>query len=90
MLRHYMATRIRRVVGLSKEERELWLGHADPKHRQTAWYESFEPDTNALKHWLGRQESNLGMAESKSAALPLGYAPSEMPPECRWRRCFNS
>src|SRR5262245_37531103 len=26
-------------------------------------------------HWLGRQDSNLGMAESKSAALPLGYAP---------------
>src|SRR5690242_9166714 len=25
--------------------------------------------------WLGRQDSNLGMAESKSAALPLGYAP---------------
>ena len=31
------------------------------------------------KIWLGRQDSNLGMAESKSAALPLGYAP--MPPE---------
>jgi hypothetical protein len=29
---------------------------------------------NALG-WLGRQDSNLGMAESKSAALPLGYAP---------------
>ena len=27
------------------------------------------------KGWLGRQDSNLGMAESKSAALPLGYAP---------------
>jgi hypothetical protein len=26
--------------------------------------------------WLGRQDSNLEMAESKSAALPLGYAPS--------------
>src|SRR5215831_15717924 len=26
--------------------------------------------------WLGRQDSNLGMAESKSAALPLGYAPT--------------
>ena len=25
--------------------------------------------------WLGRQDSNLGMAESKSTALPLGYAP---------------
>jgi hypothetical protein len=27
------------------------------------------------KHWLGREGSNLRMAESKSAALPLGYAP---------------
>jgi hypothetical protein len=25
--------------------------------------------------WLGRLDSNQGMAESKSAALPLGYAP---------------
>src|SRR5438105_15358365 len=27
-------------------------------------------------HWLGREGSNLRMAESKSAALPLGYAPT--------------
>jgi hypothetical protein len=26
-------------------------------------------------YWLGRLDSNQGMAESKSAALPLGYAP---------------
>jgi hypothetical protein len=26
--------------------------------------------------WLGRLDSNQGMAESKSAALPLGYAPT--------------
>jgi hypothetical protein len=26
--------------------------------------------------WLGCQDSNLGMAESKSAALPLGYTPA--------------
>jgi len=25
--------------------------------------------------WLGREESNLRMGESKSPALPLGYAP---------------
>src|SRR6476661_3505201 len=30
-------------------------------------------DRNA---WLGREDSNLRMAESKSAALPLGYAPT--------------
>ena len=29
-----------------------------------------------MKQWLGRQDLNLGMAESKSAALPLGYAPT--------------
>jgi hypothetical protein len=28
------------------------------------------------KYWLGREGSNLRMAESKSAALPLGYAPT--------------
>jgi hypothetical protein len=27
--------------------------------------------------WLGREDSNLRMAESKSAALPLGYAPKQ-------------
>jgi hypothetical protein len=26
--------------------------------------------------WLGREDSNLRMAESKSAALPLGDAPN--------------
>ena len=30
---------------------------------------------NNRRNWLGRQDSNLGMAESKSAALPLGDAP---------------
>jgi hypothetical protein len=29
-----------------------------------------------LEPWLGREGSNLRMAESKSAALPLGYAPT--------------
>ena len=28
-------------------------------------------------NWLGREGSNLRMAESKSAALPLGYAPTD-------------
>ena len=32
--------------------------------------------------WLGRQDSNLGMPESKSGALPLGYAPSRN--RARW------
>ena len=30
-------------------------------------------------NWLGREGSNLRMAESKSAALPLGYAPTSGP-----------
>ena len=40
----------------------------------------FGPHSQYLQYdrtgWLGRQDSNLGMAESKSAALPLGYAPA--------------
>ena len=28
-----------------------------------------------MRFWLGREDSNLRMAESKSAALPLGDAP---------------
>jgi hypothetical protein len=28
--------------------------------------------------WLGREDSNLRMTESKSVALPLGDAPSAM------------
>ena len=31
---------------------------------------------NSENAWLGREDSNLRMAESKSAALPLGYAPT--------------
>ena len=42
--------------------------HSDTHAPTIAWI--------ADGYWLGRQDSNLGMAESKSAALPLGYAPS--------------
>jgi hypothetical protein len=38
-----------------------------------------------LNNWLGREDSNLRMAESKSAALPLGYAPMPLL-GCRRRR----
>jgi hypothetical protein len=38
-------------------------------------------------NWLGREDSNLRMAESKSAALPLGDAPTPLfIPGCRPRR----
>ena len=46
-LRHYMATRIRRVerIHVTREERATWMGHKDPHHSTTeAWYESFDPD----------------------------------------------
>ena len=33
-------------------------------------------DLGVKRLWLGREDSNLRMAESKSAALPLGYAPT--------------
>src|SRR5205823_7143820 len=31
--------------------------------------------SKSVKSWLGRLDSNQGMPESKSGALPLGYAP---------------
>src|SRR5579872_1795093 len=37
--------------------------------------EKKQPQYQILRCWLGREDSNLRMAESKSAALPLGYAP---------------
>jgi len=46
-LRHYMATRVRRVpeVRVSREQRARWMGHVDPHHRTTeAWYESLDPE----------------------------------------------
>jgi hypothetical protein len=36
-------------------------------------------DSWGQKDWLGREGSNLRMAESKSAALPLGDAPNAAP-----------
>ena len=33
--------------------------------------------------WLGRQDSNLGMAVPKTAALPLGYAPARLTADSR-------
>ena len=36
-----------------------------------------------IQCWLGREDSNLRMAEPKSAALPLGYAPRCNAPNTR-------
>ena len=38
-------------------------------------FERMEMPEKGDTGWLGRQDSNLGMVESKSTALPLGYAP---------------
>jgi hypothetical protein len=35
------------------------------------------PRVKPVTRWLGRQDSNLGMAVPKTAALPLGYAPTK-------------
>ncbi len=36
--------------------------------------------------WLGREDSNLRMVESKSTALPLGDAPCSRPAQQGWSR----
>ncbi len=59
----------------------LW----EPRQRTVARYQGFEINIikynkletcGYLKSWLGRQGSNLRMAASKAAALPLGDAPA--------------
>ena len=40
------------------------------------FHENRRKSPQARNAWLGREDSNLRMAESKSAALPLGDAPS--------------
>jgi hypothetical protein len=37
--------------------------------------------------WLGREDSNLRMVESKSTALPLGDAPKDGPEKAAQRGC---
>jgi hypothetical protein len=52
----------------------------DPLAETDAMAASAEPgeggDSSGHTSWLGRQDSNLGMAVPKTAALPLGDAPS--------------
>jgi hypothetical protein len=46
-VRHFMATRIRRVEGIhvEREERAAWMGHVDHDYRVTEeWYEAHDPD----------------------------------------------
>src|SRR5215475_16044290 len=49
--------------------------HFQIRRKTRARTEPFRQRIQCFDSWLGRQDSNLGMAESKSAALPLGYAP---------------
>ena len=55
------------------------LAAPDPKSGASA-----NSATPAYK-WLGYQDSNLGMTESKSVALPLGYTP-----KIKWWRGADS
>src|SRR5690606_27137279 len=59
-----------------KERRNRW---PDPRNRTLARVFRRRPRTSGprphLRGWLGRQDSNLGMAVPKTAALPLGHAP---------------
>ena len=70
-LRHYMATRVRRVdgIGVSREERAEWIGHVDPHHRTTeAWYESLDPD-HLLKVWRATDAVILMLSEMTTKKL---------------------
>jgi hypothetical protein len=63
-----------------REPLMLSLGYMGTRGGNTASPKSSENVANqslreVLISWLGRQDSNLGMVESKSTALPLGYAP---------------
>ena len=55
---------------------EMSEDYAEPLHRDFTG--SRAESLSLCKHWLGREDSNLRMAESKSAALPLGYAPNAL------------
>ena len=53
------------------------LAHGDAENCSgCAKSRNHKPLKNVInRRWLGRQDSNLGMAVPKTAALPLGYAP---------------
>jgi hypothetical protein len=51
------------------------LGIPTKPRKRRRFPNNAEAYTRDRTGWLGREDSNLRMAESKSAALPLGYAP---------------
>jgi ferredoxin len=71
------------VVGVCPSLMTRLAGLFDGSPRKNA--ERLRGHVTAATGWLGREGSNLRMAESKSAALPLGYAPTG--PSGGSRRC---
>ena len=57
------------------------MARGHPRNAQSLRLVRYREDS-----WLGREDSNLRMAESKSAALPLGEAPIPFFPGWRPRR----
>jgi hypothetical protein len=69
------ATRKRHAYVLADKERTEFQNERSGEFQNEN--RSISQDNEIAKDfWLGREDSNLRMAESKSAALPLGYAPS--------------
>ncbi len=66
-------TNRQRPAPMDKRVQQLCVQSAQPRERPST-------DRNQINDlaeaWLGRQDSNLGMAVPKTAALPLGDAPS--------------
>ncbi len=79
---------VRRVVGRQLMNSGVaFASFGTRRDRQRRMLAAFPAETAAVLRrrsqganhhidWLGRLDSNQGMAESKSAALPLGYAPT--------------
>ena len=54
----------------------LWFGfRPDKPGKRPGFTDSTGEYRDTRTGWLGREDSNLRMPESKSGALPLGYAP---------------
>ncbi len=69
----HVRTNRQRPAPVDKRVQQLCVQSAQPRERPST-------DRNQINDlaeaWLGRQDSNLGMAVPKTAALPLGDAPS--------------
>ena len=69
-----------RLGAQNRHDRPGSGGLQSPRRQRPAEHAAPAPHTakaaDLPNAWLGREDSNLRMAESKSAALPLGYAPT--------------